>query len=235
MAMMIKSQKEKIAETVLLPGDPLRAKVVAEKFLDSLQLFNTERGLLGYTGTYGGKRVSVLGTGMGIPAMSLCAHELITEYEVKNLIRIGTCGGIREDVGLFSVVIATTASSTANIGAIAGISGATYAPTADFELVRIAKEAAKREGFPTAVGSILTAELFHGEEGYYKKWAQWGCIAVEMETAALYIEAARHGAKALSLLTVSDHLVTFELTTAEQRQNSFTDMMKVALETAITV
>lgn len=232
MGELIKAQRGSIAESILLPGDPLRAKFVAETFLENPVCFNTEKGLLGYTGTYNGKKVSVLGTSMGIPAMSMCARELAAEYGVKNLIRIGTCGGIRADVGLFAVVIATAASSTANISAIAGVQNGTYAPTGSFELIKAAEETAKRLNIRAEVGTVLTAELFHGEEGYHKKWAKWGCIAVEMETAALYIEAAKQGVNALSLLTVSDSLVTFELTTPEQRQNSFTDMMKIALEVA---
>lgn len=233
MGLVITGKKEDVAETILLPGDPLRAKFVAENFLEDVVCYNKERNMLGYTGTYKGKRVSVQGTGMGIPSMTMVAHELIHDYDAKNLIRIGTCGGIRKDVEMLSVIIAQSASTTANVKHLTNITNENYAPTASYNLVAKAVEAAQDLKINYHVGSILTTELFHNPENYTEKWAQWGHLAVEMETAGLYIEAAKGGVNALTVLTVSDHLITHELTTPEERQNSFTDMMKVALETSL--
>lgn len=233
MGIVITPKQGEIAETVLLPGDPLRAKFVADTFLTDAVCYNEERNMLGYTGTYRGRRVSVQGTGMGVPSVTMCAHELICEYGAKRLIRIGTCGAIRPDVELRSVVIALSASTSANAEHILGLHGVHFAPTADFGLVRSAAQAAEKLGIPYRVGSVLTAELFHNDPDFTKKWAEWGHLAIEMEAAGLYMEAARDGAKALTVLTVSDSLVTGELTTPEERQTSFTDMMKVALETAV--
>ncbi|MEG1436769.1 MAG: purine-nucleoside phosphorylase [Oscillospiraceae bacterium] len=233
MGLVIRAKQGEVAESVLLPGDPLRAKFVAENFLTDVICYNEERNMLGYTGTYKGKRVSVQGTGMGIPSMTMCAHELICDFGVKNLIRIGTCGAIRKDVEMLSVIIAQSASSTSNVKYLTSIGNESFAPTATYDLVEKAADIAKAEGIKYQVGSILTTELFNNPDGFFEKWADWGHMAVEMETAGLYIEAAKYGANALSVLTVSDHLVTHELTTPEERQNSFVDMMKIALETAI--
>lgn len=233
MGLIITGKKEEVAETVLLPGDPLRAKFVAANFLEDAVCYNKERNMLGFTGTYKGKRISVQGTGMGIPSMTMCAHELICDFNVKNLIRIGTCGAINKDVEMLSVIIAQSASTTSNVKYLTSIENENFAPTATYELLEKAADVAKQEGVNYHVGSILTTELFNNPEGYFEKWAEWGHLAVEMETAGLYIEAAKNGAKALSVLTVSDHLVTHELTTPQERQTSFTNMMKIALETAI--
>ena len=235
MGIAITPRQGEIAETVLLPGDPLRAKFVADTFFTDAVRYNEERNMLGYTGTYKGKRISVQGTGMGVPSVVMCVHELACEYGVKNLIRIGTCGAIREDVKLRSVVIALTASTSANTENLLGLHGVHYAPTADFSLALSAVRAAERLGIPYKAGSVLTSELFHNAPNFTKKWAEWGLLANEMEAAGLYMEAARDGANALAILTVSDSMVTGELTTPEERQNSFTDMMKVALETAAAV
>lgn len=232
MGIAITPKRGEIAETVLLPGDPLRAKFVAETFLQDAVCYNRERNLLGFTGTYKGRRISVQGTGMGIPSVTMCAHELACEYGAKTLIRIGTCGSIREDVKLRSVVIALAASTSANTENILGLHGIRYAPAADYRLAAGAARAAEKLGVPYTVGTVLTEELFHNDPHFTDKWAAWGHLAVEMEAAGLYMEAARDGARALALFTVSDSLVTGELTTPEERQNSFTDMMRIALETA---
>lgn len=234
MGTAITSKQGKIAETVLLPGDPLRAKFVAETFLQDAVCYNEERNMLGFTGTYRGRRVSVQGTGMGIPSATMYVHELICEYGVKTLIRIGTCGSIREDVPMRSVVIALSASTSANTENLLGLHGIHYAPAADFTLARRAAEAAERLGIPYTAGTVLTEELFHNDPHFTDKWAEWGHLAVDMEAAGLYMEAARDGARALAVLTVSDSLVTGELATPEERQSSYTDMMKIALETAVS-
>lgn len=233
MGLIIRAKQGEVAESVLLPGDPLRAKFVAENFLTDVICYNEERNMLGFTGTYNGKRVSVQGTGMGIPSMTMCAHELICDFGVKNLIRIGTCGAIRKDVEMLSVIIAQSASTTANVRYLTSMDNENFAPTATYDLVEKAADVAKAEGYNYYVGSVITSELFNNPDGFLDKWADWGHLAVEMETAGLYIEAAKNGANALSVLTVSDHLVTHEVTTPEERQNSFVDMMKVALETAV--
>ncbi len=232
MGAFINAKKGEVAETVLLPGDPLRAKVVAETFLKNPKCYNVEKGMLGFTGEYKGKLVSVQGTGMGVPSATLCVRELVKDYGAKNLIRIGTCGSIRADIPVYSVLVAQAASSSCNINNLVGIPNVNFAPTADFGLVRKSVEAAKSLGIDCKVGTVITAELFHNPDGFTNKFAEWGHMAIEMEAAGIYIEAAKLGVRALSILTVSDSLVTFELTTAEQRQNSFTEMMRVALETA---
>jgi len=226
----IKADKtDKIAETVLLPGDPLRAKFIAEKYLDNPIQFNEIRNILGYTGTYKGKKVSVMGTGMGMPSIGIYSYELIHFYEVKNLIRIGSCGSLREDVRIRDIVIGISASTNSNYSSQYKLPG-NYAPTASWELVKKAVDAAQENNASFKVGNILSSDIFYDEDKEeWKKWAKMGVLAVEMEAAALYMNAARADVNALCLLTVSDSLVTGEKMTSEERQNSFTQMMEIAL------
>ena len=226
------AEKGDIAESVLLPGDPLRAKFIADNFLDDAVCHNEVRGMLGYTGTYKGKRVSVQGTGMGIPSISIYVHELLAFYGVKKVIRIGTCGSMQEDVKLRDVVIAMSASTDSSVNKLR-FNGMDFAPTADFELLNAAWNKSQELGIAAKVGNILTSDTFYGDdpEGW-KLWAEYGVLTAEMETAALYTLAAKFKAKALSLLTVSDSIVNHEATTAEERQTSFKQMMEIALEIA---
>ena len=229
------AKKGDIAETVLLPGDPLRAKYIAETFLEDVVQYNNVRGMLGFTGTYKGKRVSVQGTGMGVPSIGIYTHELINEYGCKNLIRIGTAGSLQEDVKIRDVVIAMAASPDSAINKLR-FNGADYAPTASAELLFKAYEAGKAKGLSMKAGNVLTSDTFYGDdpEGW-KKWAKFGVLCVEMETAQLYTTAAKFGVNALTLLTISDSLVTGEVTSAEERQLTFNDMIEVALESTLSL
>ncbi len=221
-----------IAETVLLPGDPLRAKFIAENFLEDAVCYNEVRGMLGYTGTYNGKRISVQGTGMGVPSTSIYVNELINEYGAKQLIRIGSCGSIQEDINLRDIVIAMSATTTSGVNA-RRFPNMNYAPTANFELLHKAYTVAKENGCNVKVGNILTSDLFYSDDFTdLKRLAEYGILAVEMETAELYTTAAKYGVKALTILTVSDHIFRGEETTPQERQETFTDMMKVALSLA---
>ena len=224
------AKKGEIAESVLLPGDPLRAKYIAETFLEDAVCYNEVRGMLGFTGTYKGKRVSIQGTGMGIPSISIYVHELMNFYGVKNLIRIGTCGSMQEDVKLRDVVIAMSASTDSSVNKLR-FGGMDFAPTADFDLLRRAWEKAAGLGISAKVGNVLTSDTFYNDdpEGW-KLWAEYGVLTAEMETAALYTLAAKFKTKALSLLTVSDSIVTHEACSAEERQTTFNQMIEVALE-----
>lgn len=231
MSIHIAAKKGEVAETILLPGDPLRAKHVAETFLQDVICYNEVRGMFGYTGYYNGKRVSVQGTGMGIPSISIYVNELIREYDVKNLIRIGTAGSFQKDVKIKDIVIAMAASTNSAVN-WNKFQGADFAPTANFELMMKAYNVAQTLGIPIKAGNILSSDEFYDENpDYYKKWAQYGVLCVEMETAALYTIAAKYKANALALFTISDSLVTKEATPAEERQNSFNEMVKVALGT----
>lgn len=226
------SDKGIIAETVLLPGDPLRAKYIAENYLENPVQFNTVRNMFGYTGTYKGKKVSVMGTGMGIPSIGIYSYELIHFYGVKNLIRIGSCGALQENVKVRDLIIGMSASTDSNFAHQYNLPG-TYAPTASFELLKKAVATAEKNAVKFHVGNILSSDVFYGDESdSWKKWAKMGVLAVEMEAAALYMNAARAGANALCILTVSDSMITHEETTSEERQTSFTQMMEVALELA---
>jgi len=219
-----------IADKILLPGDPLRAKFIAGNFLENAECYNTVRNMLGYTGTYKGKRVSVQGTGMGIPSISIYVNELITVYGVKNLIRIGTCGALQEDINLRDVIIAMAASTDSSINRIR-FDGMDFAPCASPELFIEAWGTAKKLGVPAKAGNIFTSDTFYGDNPHWwKKWAEFGVLCAEMETAALYTLAAKYKVNALSLLTVSDHAVTGKTCTAEERQLSFRQMMELALE-----
>ncbi|NWO20098.1 MULTISPECIES: purine-nucleoside phosphorylase [Leptotrichia] len=222
-----------VAETILLPGDPLRAKYIAETFLEDVVQYNNVRGMLGFTGTYKGKKISVQGTGMGVPSIGIYSHELITEFGVKNLIRIGTAGSYQEDVKIRDVVIAMSASTDSAINKLR-FNGADYAPTASPKLLFKAYEVGKAKGLNVKAGNIFTSDTFYGEDpNAWKKWAEFGVLCVDMETAQLYTTAAKLGVNALTLLTISDSFITHEVTSAEERQTSFNDMIEVALETAI--
>ncbi|MBO9128309.1 purine-nucleoside phosphorylase [Bacillus sp. 165] len=233
MSIHIGAQQGQIAETILLPGDPLRAKYIAETFLESAECYNNVRGMLGFTGTYKGKRVSVQGTGMGVPSISIYVNELIQSYGVKNLIRVGTCGAIQKDVKVRDVIIAMTSCSDSNINRLT-FPGFDFAPCANFNLLKHAYDAAVEKGLSVQVGNILTADVFYRESmDMVKKLGDYGVLAVEMETTALYTLAAKFGVNALSVLTVSDHIFTGEETTAEERQTTFNDMIEIALEASL--
>lgn len=225
-------EKGIIAETVLLPGDPLRAKVIAENYLDKPVQFNAVRNMLGYTGTYQGKKVSVMGTGMGMPSIGIYSYELINFYGVRNLIRVGSSGAFQEDIKVRDIIIGMSASTNSNYASQYGLPG-TYAPTASWSLLKKAVDAAAQKGIEVKVGNILSSDIFYDDDAdAWKKWARMGVLAVEMEAAALYMNAARAGANALCILTVSDSLVHHEYVSAEERQNTFTQMMEIALELA---
>ena len=231
----IGANKGDIAETILLPGDPLRAKYIAETFLEDVVQYNNVRGMLGFTGTYKGKKVSVQGTGMGVPSIGIYTHELINEYGVKNLIRIGTAGSIQENIKIRDVVIAMSASTDSAINQLR-FNGADYAPTASSELFLKAHELGVKKGLNMKAGNVLTSDTFYGDDPEaWKKWAKFGVLCVEMETAQLYTTAAKFGVNALTLLTISDSLVTGEVTSAEERQTTFNDMIEVALESALNL
>ena len=219
-----------IAETVLLPGDPMRAKFIAENYLENAKCYNKVRGMLGFTGTYKGKRISIQGTGMGMPSHSIYVDELINVYKAKKLIRIGSAGSISNDVNLRDIVIAEAASTNSGINT-RRFNGMNYAPCANFELLFDAYNKAKEKNISVKVGNILSSDLFYDNTGdSLDLWADFGCLAVEMETAELYTLAARYGAKALSILTISDHILKGLETTPEERETTFTDMMEIALE-----
>ncbi|MBA7480900.1 Purine nucleoside phosphorylase DeoD-type [subsurface metagenome] len=230
MSIHIGAKEGEIASTVLLPGDPLRAKYIAEKFLADTICYNKIRGMYGYTGTYKEKRVSIQGTGMGIPSVSIYLNELITSYKAKNLIRIGSCGSMQPDIKIRDVVLAMSASTDSHINKIR-FNGMDYAPTANYDLLKKAYDIALEKDIPIKVGSVLTTDTFyHDDPDSWKHWANYGVLAVEMETAALYTLAAKFKVNALSILTVSDSLVTREETTSEERQKTFNQMVEVALE-----
>ncbi len=226
------SEQGIIAETVLMPGDPLRAKFIAETYLDNPVEFNSVRNMFGYTGSYKGKKISIMGSGMGMPSIGIYSYELIHFYGVKNIIRIGSCGAIQEDIKIRDIVIGLSASTNSNYASQYELPG-TFAPTASWTLAKKAVDIAQSKGIPTRVGNILSSDIFYDDDpDTWRKWARMGVLAIEMEAAALYMNAARAGANALCILTVSDSLVSHEITTAEERQTSFTNMMEIALELA---
>ena len=217
-----------IAETVIMSGDPLRAQFMAERFLENPVLFNKVRGMLGYTGTYQGKRVSVMGHGMGIPSMAIYSYELFNFYGVKKIIRVGSAGSMNPDLHIGDLMLAQAACTNSNYASQFQLSG-TFAPIADFALLRAAVEKAEELGYTYKVGNIYSSDIFYDENtGATAQWQKLGVLAVEMESAALYMNAARYGGRALCLCTISDSLVTGEATSAEQRQTGFTHMMDVA-------
>ncbi|NCO63537.1 MAG: purine-nucleoside phosphorylase [Flavobacteriales bacterium] len=232
MSVHIEAEKGDIAETILLPGDPLRAKWIAETFLENPVCFNKIRGMLGYTGVYQGKSVSVMGTGMGVPSISIYAHELITDYGVKNLIRVGSAGSYQAHIKIRDIVLAMAASSNSGINELR-FGGADFAPTANFELFEKAVAAAKSKQITIKAGNIFTSDEFYADDfESYKKWSKFGVLCVEMETAGLYTIAAKHNVCALSILTISDSLVTGERTSSSDRETTFKDMIEIALELA---
>ena len=213
-----------------MPGDPLRAKYIAENFLENVKLVNEVRGMLGYTGTYRGRPISVMGSGMGMPSIGIYSYELFAFYNVENIIRIGSCGGYSEKVHVRDVILAQGACTNSNFAAQYQLNGS-FAPIADFGLLMKSKQIADDLKIPVAVGNVFSSDVFYTASGEaWKQWADMGVLAVEMEAAALYMNAARLGKKALCILTVSDHFVHEEATTSEEREKTFTDMMKIALE-----
>jgi len=232
----ISAEPGDFADTALLPGDPLRAKYIAENYLTDAKLVTSVRNILGYTGTYKGKGVSVMGTGMGVPSASIYATELIQEYGVKKLIRIGSCGAMQHSLKLRDVVVAMGASTDSNVNR-ARYGGYDFAAIADYGLLRAAVDAAEEHGMSVHVGNIYTSDLFYHphNEARLEFNEKMGVLAVEMEAAGLYGLAAEFGARALAIMTVSDHVLTHEATSAEERQTSFGQMVEIALETALAV
>ncbi len=223
------ANRGEIAETVLMPGDPLRAKFIAEQYLDDIVCFNQVRNMLGFTGNYHGRRVSVMGGGMGMPSIGIYSYELYHFYGVENIIRIGSAGGISEQVKVRDLIAGMSASTNSNYAAQYKLPGI-LAPTADFGLLERAVETARARNLPIHVGNILSSDVFYTEDSADNDaWKSMGVLCVEMEAAALYLNAARAGKKALCLLTISDHLYTGESLSAQERQTSFRDMMEVAL------
>jgi len=221
-----------IADTVLLPGDPLRAKYVAETFLEDAVCYNNVRGMLGFTGFYNGNRVSIQGTGMGMGSVAIYVHELINTFKVKNLIRVGTCGAIQENINLGQVLLAMSASGDSDANSLY-FKDMHYAATADFDLLQKAYEAAQRLDIKTYQGSVFSTNTFYDDiPNRWGIWQKHGVLGVEMETQMLFTLAKRFGVKALSVLTVSDNIVTGETTSSLDREQSFNDMMKIALELA---
>lgn len=232
MSVHIGAKKGDIAETILLPGDPLRAKWIAETFFENPVCFNEVRGMYGYTGTYQGKRLSTMGSGMGIPSISIYANELIKDFGVKNLIRVGSAGSYQKHVKIRDVVLAMAASSTSGVNELR-FGGADYAPTADFGLFLKAVKAAEAKNIPIQAGNVLSSDEFYEDNiESYKKWSRFGVLCVEMEAAGLYTVAAKHNVNALAILTISDSLVTGEKTTSKERETTFRQMIEIALELA---
>lgn len=235
MSVHIGATQGQIADTILLPGDPLRAKYIAETYLEDVTCYNQVRGMLGFTGTYQGKQISVQGTGMGVPSISIYVNELISEYKVKNLIRVGTCGGMQKDVHVRDVILAQASCTDSSMNQhIFG--GFDYAPIANFSLLKAAYDEGTARGLKLQVGNVFSSDMFYRDDKtYVQKLMDYGVLGVEMETTALYTLAAKFGVHALSILTVSDHLITGEETTAEERQTSFNDMIQMALATAASL
>lgn len=226
------ANKGDIAKTILLPGDPLRAKFIAENFLEDVVQFNTVRNMFGFTGTYQGKKISVMGTGMGCASIGIYSYELIHMYGVENLIRIGSCGGMQESVKLGDIVMAIGASTDTNYAHQYHLPG-TFSAAATYDLLYKAVEEAKKYQFPYVVGNVLSSDIFYNETEEWRDWAKMGVLAAEMESYALYCNAARAGVNALGIFTVSDSMVSKEEMSAEERQTGFINMMKVALGVAV--
>ena len=223
----IGAQQGEIAETVIMAGDPLRAKFMAENFLENPVQFNHIRGMLGFTGTHDGKRVSVMGHGMGMASIGIYSYELFNFYDVKTIIRVGSAGSINMDLNVGDLCIAMGACTNSNYVMQYELPG-TFAPIADFDLLRGAANAADKLGYRYKVGNVMSSDTFYTENAHNDKWINMGVLAVEMEAAALYMNAARAGKRALTILTISDHILKGEATTAEERQTTFTHMMDVA-------
>ncbi|MBP5224410.1 MAG: purine-nucleoside phosphorylase [Lachnospiraceae bacterium] len=219
------------APTVLMPGDPLRSKFIAENFLEDAVLVNNVRGVQGYTGTYKGKRVSVMASGMGMPAIGIYSYELFAFFGVETIIRVGSCGSFDKDLHVRDIILAQAACTDSNFASQYRLPGQ-FSPIADFDLLRKAADACEKKGLNYKVGNMFSSDKFYDDANSGMDWAKMGVLGVEMESAALYCNAARLGKKALTICTVSDSFVHPEITTAEERQNSFTDMMEIALEIA---
>ena len=228
----INAVPEDFAETVLMPGDPLRAKFIAENFLENARLVNSVRGINGYTGTYKDRAVSVMASGMGMPSMAIYSYELFKFFNVKNIIRIGSAGSINQNIKVRDIVIGMGACTNSNYASQYGLSG-TFAPICSYKLLKACTETATELGLEFKVGNLYSSDTFYDDSASTAEWAKMGVMAVEMESAALYMNAARLGKNALAICTVSDHILTGEATTAEERQTSFTDMIRLALETAV--
>ena len=234
MSVHIGAQPGDIAERVLLPGDPMRAKWIAETFLTDPVCYTQVRGMLGFTGTWQGVPVSVQGSGMGMPSASIYTHELINEYGAKSVIRIGSCGALAEDLQLGDVIAAIGSATDSNMNRVRFDGLVDYAPVADFSLLRTAADVAERRGIALRVGPILAADAFYTDRpDLYDTLADYGVLAVEMESAAIYTIAARYGAKALTILTVSDHIKRGDKMDSAQRELGFSDMVQIGLDTAI--
>ena len=234
MSVHIGAQPGEIAERVLLPGDPMRAKWIAETFLTDPKCYTEVRGMLGFTGTWQGVRVSVQGSGMGMPSASIYTHELINEYGVQSLIRIGSCGALAMDLNLGDVIAAIGSATDSNMNRARFDGLIDYAPVADFGLLRTSVDVAERRGVAMRVGPILAADAFYTDRpDLYDSLADYGVLAVEMESAAIYTIAARYGAKALTILTVSDHIKRGDKMDSAQRERGFSDMVQIGLDTAI--
>ncbi|MEL3911969.1 purine-nucleoside phosphorylase [Treponema pedis] len=232
MSIHIEAKQGEIADKILLPGDPLRAKFVAENFLENPKCYNNVRGMLGFTGTYKGVPVSVQGTGMGQPSLSIYVNELFKDYGVQKAIRIGTAGALQKDIGLRSVVLGMSACTDSGINTHR-FRGCHYAPSADWSLLKNAYDYAVKMGVTPLVGQIASSDVFYDDLETWKLWAEYGVLAVEMEAAELYTLAAKYGRQALAVLTISDNVVTHEITTPEERQKTFKNMMEIALEAII--
>ena len=231
----INAHPSDFAKTVLMPGDPLRSKFIAENFLENAKLVNNVRGIQGYTGIYKGEKVSVMASGMGMPSMAIYSYELFNFFEVENIIRIGSIGGMADSVKLRDIVFAAGASTNSNMAVQYNLDGS-FSPTADWKLLKTAVEEAEKIGASYHVGNILSSDTFYGiDADMSKKWASLGILGVEMEAAALYMNAAYAKKRALAICTVSDHLFTGEALSSADRQSSFTEMMEIALNTAVVL
>ena len=229
----IEAEKEKVAKVVLMPGDPLRAKTIAETYLESPELFNTVRNMYGYTGTYKGKQISVMGSGMGVPSLTLYAHELYNFFDVEAIIRVGSAGALQDDMHPRDVVLAIGACTNSNYAHQYGFPGGVIAPTADWGMLKDAADICEERGTNVRVGNVFTTDIFYNANPEVPKMARdLGMLCVEMETAGLYLESIHQHKKALSVLSISDHMFRIEELTALERQNSFNEMMEIALETA---
>lgn len=225
--------KGDFAKTVLMPGDPLRAKFIAENFLEDAKLVNNVRGIQGYTGTYKGVPVSVMASGMGMPSIGIYSYELFTEYGVENIMRVGSAGAMVPELKLYDVVLGMGACTNSNFAEQYELPG-TFAPIASYKMLRTCEDVAKEKGIDVKVGNLFSSDVFYNDRpDVTEKWQKMGVLAVEMEAAALYMNAARLGKNALAICTISDSLITHQETTPEERQNNFTQMMEIALETAI--
>lgn len=224
------ANKNEIAKTVLMPGDPLRAKFIAENYLENARCFSTVRNMLGYTGTFNGKEISVMGSGMGIPSIGIYSYELFNFYDVDSIIRVGSAGGFQDDIKVMDVVLAMGACTNSNYQAQYNLPGL-YAPVADYQLLKKAEQVAAKKGIEVKVGNVVSSDVFYNDDkSFNDAWRKMGVLAVEMEAAALYMNAARAGKKALCILTISDHLYSKDEIIAEQRQTGFGKMIEIALE-----